>query len=184
MRNLLVILSGLLEQQARLDPHEIMSDTHGSSDVVLELLALLGSRFSPRLVDLADQRFSRIKPHAEEGVLNDLSRYLVNTRLIAEHWDDLLRLAGSLKPGRGRATSVMRTLQRGASFSGLGRAAAELGRIGKTLYLLAYVHDESYRDVSWCSSTVGRDETRWPGQCFTAVKGNSGGRTGKAWRIS
>jgi len=145
LRDSLFILSGLLEQQTRLDPREIMSDTHGSSNVVFGLFALLGYRFSPRLADLADQRFWRIDPHAEYGVLNDLSRHRVNTRLIAEHWDDLLRLAGSLKLGKVKATSVMRTLQRGGSLSGLGRAAAELGRIEKTLYLLAYVHDESYR---------------------------------------
>ena len=145
LRDSLFILSGLLEQQTRLDPREIMSDTHGSSDVVFGLFALLGYRFSPRLADLADQRFWRIDPHAEYGVLNDLSRHRINTRLIAEHWDDLLRLAGSLKLGKVKATSVMRTLQRGGSLSGLGRAAAELGRIEKTLYLLAYVHDESYR---------------------------------------
>ena len=123
---------------------------HGQSDYpdpikATQPFALLGYRLSPRLADLADQRFWRIDPHADYGALNDLSRHRVNTRLIAEHWDDLLRLAGSLKLGKAKATSVMRTLQRGGSLSGLGRAAAELGRIEKTLYLLAYVHDESYR---------------------------------------
>lgn len=57
----------------------------------------------------------------------------------------MLRLAGSLKLGRVKAAAVMRTLQRSGLLSGLGRAVAELGRIEKTLYLLAYVQDESYR---------------------------------------
>ena len=57
----------------------------------------------------------------------------------------MLRLAGSLKLGKVGATSVMRTLQRGGSLSGLGKAVAELGRVEKTLYLLQYVDDEAYR---------------------------------------
>ena len=57
----------------------------------------------------------------------------------------MLRLAGSLKLGRVKAAAVMRTLQRAGSLSGLGRAVAELGRVEKTLYLLAYVQDEAYR---------------------------------------
>jgi TnpA family transposase len=145
LRDSLFILAGLLEQQTRLDPREIMSDTHGSSDVVFGLFSLLGYRFSPRLADLQNQRFWRMEKNADYGVLGDLSRHTINQRLIADHWDDLLRLVGSLKLGTVRATAIMRTLQRGGSLSGLGRAVAEVGRIDKTLYLLNYVQDESYR---------------------------------------
>lgn len=106
---------------------------------------LLGYRFSPRLADLQDQRFWRMEKNADYGVLGYLSRHTINQRLIADHWDDLLRLVGSLKLGTVRATAIMRTLQRGGSLSGLSRAVAEVGRIEKTLYLLNYVQDENYR---------------------------------------
>ena len=145
LRDSLFILAGLLEQQTSLDPREIMADTHGYSDVVFGLFALLGYRFSPRLADLADQRFWRLSKEDDYGPLNALSRHVVNSRLLIEHWDDMLRLAGSLKLGKVKATAVMRTLQRAGSLSGLGRAVAELGRVEKTRYLLAYVHDEAYR---------------------------------------
>ena len=145
LRDSLYILAGLLEQQTRLDPREIMADTRGYSDVVFRLFALLGYKFSPRLADLPDQRFWRLDREADYGALNDLGRHTLNERLIAAHWEDMLRLAGSLKLGKVGATSVMRTLQRGGSLSSLGRAVAELGRIEKTLYLLNYVHDEAYR---------------------------------------
>ncbi|OLV16860.1 Tn3 family transposase [Deinococcus marmoris] len=145
LRDSLYLLAGLLEQQTRLDPREIMTDTHGYSDVVFGLFALLGYKFSPRLADLPDQRFWRLDRGANYGALNDLSRHTLNERLIAAHWEDMLRLAGSLKLGKVGATGVMRTLQRGGSLSGLGRAIAELGRVEKTLYLLNYVHDGAYR---------------------------------------
>lgn len=38
-----------------------------------------------------------------------------------------------------------RSLQRGNQPSTLTKAIAELGRIAKTLYLLSYIDDESYR---------------------------------------
>ena len=145
LRDSLFILAGLLEQQTSLDPREIMADTHGFSEVVFGLFSLLGFRFSPRLADLPDQRFWRLQKEDDYVLLNELSRHVINARLIAEHWDDMLRLAGSLKLGKVKATAVMRTLQRAGSLSGLGRAVAELGRVEKTLYLLAYVHDEAYR---------------------------------------
>lgn len=145
LRDSLYIMAGLLEQQTRLDPREIMADTHGYSEVVFGLFALLGYKFSPRLADLPDQRFWRLDRDADYGALNDLSKHTLNERLISAHWEEMLRLAGSLKLGKVGATSVMRTLQRGGSLSSLGRAIAELGRIEKTLYLLNYVHDEAYR---------------------------------------
>jgi len=145
LRDSLFILAGLLEQQTSLDPREIMADTHGYSEVVFGLFSLLGYRFSPRLADLADQRFWRLSKEDDYGPLNKLGRHVVNARLIHDHWEDMLRLAGSLKLGRVKAATVMRTLQRAGSLSGLGRAVAELGRVEKTLYLLAYVQDEAYR---------------------------------------
>ena len=50
-------------------------------------------------------------PSADYGCLNSVARHRINTKLIAEHWDDLHRLLGSLKLGVIQATSVMRTLQ-------------------------------------------------------------------------
>ena len=79
------------------------------------------------------------------GDLNKLARNKVNTALIADQWDELLRLAGSLKLGTVQAPDILRTLTRGQTPTALGQAAAELGRIAKTLHLLEYLQDEKYR---------------------------------------
>jgi TnpA family transposase len=75
-------------------------------------------------------------------VLNDLASNKINMKLIAEHWDDLLRLAGSLKLGVVRAAGLTRTLQTNDCPTRLARALQELGRLVKTLYVLRY---EAYR---------------------------------------
>ncbi len=145
IRDSLYILEGLLEQQTGLNPVEIMADTAGYSDVVFGLFWLLGYQFSPRIADIGEARFWRMDTEAQYGVLNGLARNRINSNLITAHWDDMLRVAGSLKVGTVHATDVMRTLQGGGRPSALARAIGEVGRIAKTLYLLAYIDDESYR---------------------------------------
>jgi len=139
------ILDGLLEYQTRLRPVEIMADTAGVSEVVFGLFWLLGYQFSPRLADIGEARFWRLDPTADYGVLNSIARTRVNTKLIRQNWDDVLRVAGSLHQGTVSASELMRSLLRSKRPSTLARALAALGRIPKTLYLLTYIDDESYR---------------------------------------
>ena len=77
--------------------------------------------------------------------MNGIARSRVNTTLIARNWDDLLRVAGSLHQGTVSASELMRSLLRSQRPSTLTRALGALGRIPKTLYMLAYVDDERYR---------------------------------------
>ncbi len=145
LRDSLFLLDGLLEQTTCLEPREIMTDTAGYSDLVFGLFWLLGYQFSPRLADIGETRFWRLDPNADYGVLNGLARQRVTAKLIAFNWDDLLRVAGSLKLGKVSASELMGTLLGGKNPTTLSKAIAELGRIAKTLYLLAYLDDETYR---------------------------------------
>lgn len=145
LRDSLTLISVLLGQQTSLHPHEIMTDTGAYADYLFGLLWLLGYQFSPRIRDAGGTRFWRIDRDADYGVLNDLAASPINLPLIEAHWDDLLRLAGSLLLNTVHIESVLRSLQRGDRPTRLGRALAELGRIIKTRFLLAYINDESYR---------------------------------------
>jgi TnpA family transposase len=145
LRDSLVLLSVVLEQETALEPTEIMTDTGAYTDVIFGIFWLLGYQFSPRIADIGGARFWRIDPRADYGALDKLASHKVKTNLIAEHWDDLLRLAGSLKLGLVQVHGLMRTLQTNDRPTRLARALEELGRVVKTLYLLNYIDDESYR---------------------------------------
>ena len=145
LRDSLILLAVVLEQQTELQPTQIMTDTGAYSDVVFGLFRLLGYRFSPRLADVGGTRFWRIDPKADYGLLNDISANQLNLQRIESHWDDMLRLAGSLKLGRVSAAGIMRTLQIGNKPTRLAQAIAEFGRIDKTLHTLTYIDDESKR---------------------------------------
>lgn len=139
------LLEGLLEQQTALKPLEIMADTAAYSEVIFGLFYLLGYQFSPRLADIGTTRFWRIDKEANYGALNGVARHRINTRLIHNNWDDILRVAGSLKLGTISASELIRSLLQSKRPSTLARALRELGRINKTLYLLPYIDDETYR---------------------------------------
>lgn len=145
IRDSLYLLEGLLDQQTVLRPHEIMTDTAGYSDLIFGLFGLLGYQFSPRLADIGEARFWRIDAQADYGVLNGLARQRIRTDLIARHWEDMLRVAGSLKLGTVNATQLIHALQHSGRPTLLGRAIGELGRLYKTRYLLAYLDDDGYR---------------------------------------
>jgi TnpA family transposase len=155
LRDSLVLLAVVLEQQTELQPTRIMTDTGAYSDVVFGLFRLLGYRFSPRLADIGGTRFWRVDPGADYGELNGLARQRVNLGLIATHWDDLLRLAGSLKLGRVPAGGIMRTLQIGERPTRLAQALAEFGRIDKTIHTLTYIDDESWRRSTLAQLNLG-----------------------------
>ncbi|MHB1304568.1 MAG: Tn3 family transposase [Acidiphilium sp.] len=145
LRDSLLLLSVVLEQQTELQPTEIMTDTGAYTDTIFGIFHLLGYQFSPRLADIGGSRFWRVDGKADYGALNDLAAQRVNVSLIVEHWEDLLRLAGSLKLGTVQAAGLIRTLQTKDRPTKLARALGELGRLVKTLYLLRFIDDEAYR---------------------------------------
>ena len=102
------ILECLLEQQTILNPVEIMTDSASYSDLVFGCFWLLGYQFSPRLADIGETRFWRIDAQADYGPLNGLVRHRINLDLIARNWDDMLRVAGSLKLGTVSASTLIR----------------------------------------------------------------------------
>lgn len=74
LRDSLILLAVVLEQQTELQPIKIMTDTGAYSDVVFGLFRLLGYRFSPRPADIGGTRFWRIDPDADYGPFNEIAR--------------------------------------------------------------------------------------------------------------
>lgn len=155
LRDSLVLLATVLEQQTELQPTQIMTDTGAYSDVVFGLFRLCGYRFCPRLADVGGTRFWRVDPEADYGDLNVLARQRVNLDRITPHWDDLLRLVGSLKLGLVPAMGIMRTLQVDDRPTSLAQAIAEIGRIDKTIHTLNFIDDQTRRRATLLQLNLG-----------------------------
>ena len=100
---------------------------------------------SPRLADLGGARLWRIDRSADYGPLDGVARQTLNTKLIADNWDDMLRVAGTLVSCKVPASEIIRALEAGGRLTTLSRGISEAGRATKTIHLLSFIDDENYR---------------------------------------
>jgi TnpA family transposase len=146
VRDATYILDEILNNETELTILEHTSDHEGYTDLVFGLFDLLGMRFSPRIKDLGGARLYRLRDDFEhypslEGRLTgkvDLSR-------IAEGWDELLRVVGSLKLGYVTASLLISKLQEYPRQNRLTRLLKEHGRLAETIHVLRCLKDEAYR---------------------------------------
>jgi TnpA family transposase len=68
-----------------------------------------------------------------------------NLGLVAHHWDDLLRLAGSLKYGHATASLIVGKPSASSRQNALAAALKEYGAIRRRIYAAKYLSDEGYR---------------------------------------
>jgi TnpA family transposase len=174
VRDSLYVLDCLLNLDGGARPGMVTSDTASYSDVVFGLFRLLGYQFSPRIADLSDQRLWRIDRAAHYGPLDPLTvRNIINTGRISAHWEDMLRVAGSLATGTVRAYDLLRMLGRDGHPTPLGQALADYGRIAKSLHLLAVIDpdDETYRRRINTQLTVQESRHRLARKIFYGQRG-------------
>ena len=141
------VLGGILDNDTALAIREHTSDTNGFTEHLFALCALLGITFMPRLKDLPDQVLSRIDRDADYGALQPLLRGRINIELILEQWDQMVRLAASLKDRLTPAHVVMQRLVNANASDRLAGALSQLGRLMKTLHILRYIQEEPLRDA-------------------------------------
>lgn len=145
IRDSLFILDAIHNLDVQQRPEMVITDTASYSDIVFGLFAICGYQFAPRIADITDTRLWRINTTASYGTLDQLPRHTVRLARVREKWDDMLRVAGSLATGKARAYDLIRMMSFDGRTTSLGEAFAHYGRIFKTLHLLQFLHDESYR---------------------------------------
>jgi TnpA family transposase len=139
------VLDGLLYHESDLRIEEHYTDTAGFTDHVFGLCHLLGFRFAPRIRNIGDTKLFAIEKPACYATLAPLIGGTVNTKQIAAHWDEILRLATSIKHGTVTASLMLRKLGSYPRQNGLAVALRELGRIERTLFLLQYISNAELR---------------------------------------
>ena len=94
---------------------------------------------------MGDQRIFRPDRTIRYQHIDRLLKRTINWDLIAQHWDDLLRIAGSLKLGWVTASLLISKLQSPPRKSALTKALQEYGRLAKSIFLVRYLRSETYR---------------------------------------
>lgn len=114
-------------------------------DLLFALFDLLGLQFAPRLRDLGTQCLYRVDVIDDYMQLGNIFRGTVSWRTILERWDDLLRVAASMKMGFVNASLLISRLQSSQKQSSLLKSLQEYGRAVRTLFVLRYAESEEYR---------------------------------------
>jgi TnpA family transposase len=144
------VLDGILGNQTDLLITEHATDTHGATLANSALFDLVGLQLSPRIRDLGKITLYRTGPRSDFAARYPASGHLLTRRLnedlIASMWDDLLRVAASVKGGHATGALVVGKLcfsrrQQNA----LASAIKEYGALRRTVYAARYLVDETYR---------------------------------------
>ncbi|MCM3598006.1 Tn3 family transposase [Robertmurraya korlensis] len=144
-RDAIHVLDGLLHHETDLNIEEHYTDTAGYTDQIFGLTHLLGFKFAPRIRDLSDSKLFTIDKASEYPKLEAILRGQINTKVIKENYEDVLRLAHSIREGTVSASLIMGKLGSYSRQNSLATALREIGRIEKTIFILNYISDESLR---------------------------------------
>ncbi len=144
-RDAVHVIDGLLHHETDLTIEEHYTDTAGYTDQVFGLTHVLGFRFAPRLRDLADSKLYTIGKPVDLPKLEKLLRGQINIKTIRENYDDVLRLAHSIREGTVSASLIMGKLGSYARQNSLATALRKMGRIEKTIFILDYLSSEALR---------------------------------------
>ena len=135
----------ILDNETELSIVEHTTDTMGYTEIVFALFDLLGMQFSPRIRDLGDQHLYRLNQEKRYPNIEPLLKGKIKRDIILPRWDDLLRIAGSLKMGWVTASLFISKLKSYPRQNALARSLQEYGRLIKTIFILRYLEDEQYR---------------------------------------
>jgi TnpA family transposase len=144
------VLDGILGNQTDLPVTEHATDTHGATLANFALFDLVDLQFSPRIRDLDKITLYRPGPRADFAARYPAAGHLLTRRLneslITGMWDDVLRVAASVKGGHTSAALVVGKLcSSKRQQNALTSAIKEYGALRRTVYTARYLADETYR---------------------------------------
>jgi hypothetical protein len=138
-REAVAVLDDIFGNPTDLRIAEHTTDTAGQTLATFAIFNLVGLQFSPRIRDIGRLQLYRLDPGASWRTryphAGALLTQPIQTQLIADHWNDLLRLVGSMKFGHTTASLLIAKLHASSRQNSLARALHEYGRLIRTIYL-------------------------------------------------
>lgn len=144
-RDAVHVIDGLLYHETDLNIEEHYTDTAGYTDQVFGLSHLLGFRFAPRIRDISEIKLYCDGKASEYRKIESILNGRINTKIIEENFDDVLRMAHSIREGNVTGSLIMGKIGSYARQNALATALREMGRIEKTIFILDYITNESLR---------------------------------------
>lgn len=106
-RNATFVWDGLLYHESKLKMEEHYTDTTRFTDPVFGLCHLLGFRFAPRLRGIGELRLLPISDENQWPLLAPVFGERMKIHEIKAHWNNILRLASSIRLGSVTASLII-----------------------------------------------------------------------------
>ncbi|MDM0071618.1 Tn3 family transposase [Variovorax sp. J31P207] len=142
---LLELTDVALLQSSRRSQQLFREATHGYTNPAMAIAKLLGFDLCPRLRDLAERKLHLPRVFRIPEGLEAVTVRSVSLGAIERGWDELLRLAASIRSGRVSATLALQRFGSAAQGDPLHRVAEHLGRLLRTVFLCDYIAIEDFR---------------------------------------
>ena len=139
------MMDGLLEHNTDLEIEEHYTDTAGYTDQGFGLSRLFGFSLSPRIRDVSNSVIYKFSDTIIPDELKDVHIEKIDENTIKENYNEILRIAYSIKNGYVPCSLMLSKLSRKTRHNVIAKALNEFGRIEKTRYLQCYFTDESLR---------------------------------------
>jgi len=125
------------------------TDQHGINYINSAICYLLGIEFQPRF-----KQIHKVKLYGVAGIpiTQQLDYQInagnnINTKIIAEQWDNILRLVATLKLKQTTPSILLKRLTSYSNKHPLNVALQELGKLVQTIFVLKYMHLEDLRRI-------------------------------------
>jgi len=139
-------LDAILNNETVLEIKEHTTDTAGYTDIMFALFDLLGMQFSPRLRDIGDYTLYRVDTRIKYKRINPLlGKKPLKSALFVDDWDELLRVAASMKMGWVTASTFISKLQAYPRKHKLTQRLVEYGRLIRSTFIPFYLDDQANR---------------------------------------
>jgi TnpA family transposase len=106
---------------------------------------LFGYRFASRIRDLGGRKLFVIDKQADYGPLTPLIGGAADLRLVKENWDEVLRLAASLRAGTVPPSVMLKKIGAFPRQNALNKALREIGRIERSIFMADWLLDLELR---------------------------------------
>lgn len=120
-------------------------DTHGYTNVAMAVAKFQGFDLCPRLRDLSERKLFLPRNLIAPEELDQVLVREVSLKAIRTGWDELLRLAASIRSGGWSTMWPCNALVVQRQGDALHRAADQLGRLLRTLFLCDYFSNPEFR---------------------------------------
>jgi TnpA family transposase len=147
-REAMYVIDGMMHNTiVQSDMHAV--DTHGVTPLTFTAMHFLSIFFAPRISRLDERKLSSFvkrKVYQEKGY-KLLPDNTINTEVVQEHWDDILRFMATIILKETPASQLFERLNSYSHQHPLYKALKEFGNIIETMFILRYIDEPDIRQA-------------------------------------